>query len=101
MASFLYEFEWDPVKAQTNFNKHGLDFESAGTVFLDPLAVSIPDEEHSETEARWITLGRDATDRYVTVVHTFEPLSSERARVRLISARRPTKAEIRDYEEQQ
>ena len=56
MAAFLYEFEWDPVKAQTNFNKHGMDFERAATVFLDPLAATIPDEEHSETSfggLRW------------------------------------------------
>jgi uncharacterized DUF497 family protein len=98
MAAFLYEFEWDPVKAQTNFNQHAVDFERAATVFLDPLAITIPDEEHSETEARWITLGKDATDRYVLVVHTFE-LTNDRARIRLISARRPTKVEVRDYEE--
>ena len=57
MAAFLYEFEWDPVKAQANASKHGLDFERATTVFLDPLALTIPDDEHSETEIRWITLG--------------------------------------------
>ncbi len=100
MARFLYEFEWDPVEAQTNFKKHGLDFEQAATVFMDPLALTIPEQEHSETEARWITLGKDATDRYVLVVHRFEPMTDERARIRLISARRPTKAEIRNYEEQ-
>ena len=72
MAAFLYEFEWDPVKAQTNFHKHGLDFERAATVFLDPLALTIPDEEHSETDIRWITMGKDATGAYVLVVHTFE-----------------------------
>jgi uncharacterized DUF497 family protein len=99
MAAFLYEFEWDPVKARTIFNKHGLDFERAATVFLDPLALTIPDEEHGETEARWITLGKDATDRYTLVVHTFEQLANDRGRIRLISARRPTKAEIQDYEE--
>ena len=60
MAAFLYEFEWDPVKATTNFAKHGWDFERAATVFLDSLAVTIPDDEHSETEVRWITLGKDA-----------------------------------------
>jgi hypothetical protein len=59
MAAFLYEFEWDPVKAQTNFNKHGSDFQRAAAVFMDPLALTIPDEEHSETEARWIALGKD------------------------------------------
>ena len=100
MAAFLYEFEWDPAKANTNRIKHGLDFERAATVFLDPLAVTIPDEEHSESEVRWITLGKDAGGQYVLVVHTFEWLADERGRVRLISARRPTTAEIRDYEEQ-
>ncbi len=52
MADFLYEFQWDPAKAQTNLSKHGLDFRLAATVFRDPLAVTIPDEEHSEIEAR-------------------------------------------------
>jgi uncharacterized DUF497 family protein len=75
------------------------DFERAATVFLDPLALTIPDEEHSEAEARWITLGRDVTNRYVLLIHTFEPLADHRGRIRLISARRPTKAEIRNYEE--
>ena len=64
MAAFVYEFEWDVVKAQTNFNKHGLDFERAATVFLDPLAFTIPDEEHSETRPgglRWEKTRRTAT----------------------------------------
>ena len=53
MAAFLYQFEWDPVKAQANIGKHGMDFGRAATVFLDPLAVTIPDDEHSGGEARW------------------------------------------------
>ena len=102
MAAFFYEFDWDPVKAQANFSKHGVDFERAATVFLDPLAVTIPDEEHSETEHRWITLGKDAVGHDVLVVHTFEWLADDdRApEIRLISARKPTRAEIRDHEEQ-
>ncbi len=99
MGVFVYEFEWDPVKAHANFVKHGLDFERASTVFLDPLALTIPDEQHSELEFRWITLGRDAVGKYVLVVHTFESLPDERGRIRLISARAPTKAEIHAYEE--
>lgn len=99
MPAFLYEVEWDPAKAGTNLIKHGVDFERAATVFLDPLAVTIPDDEHSETEVRWITLGKDARGQYALVIHTFEWLPDERGRVRLISARRPTRAEIRDYEE--
>lgn len=100
MAAFRYEFEWDPIKAGTNVTKHGIDFERAATVFLDPFAVTISDEEHSESEARWITLGKDTGGQYALVVHTFEWLADERGRVRLISARRPTRAEIRAYEEQ-
>jgi len=99
MAASLYEFERDPAEANTNLNKHGVHFEGAASVFLDPLAMTIPDDEHSETEVRWITLGMDAEGQYVFVIHTFEWLVNERGRVRLISARRPTKAEIRDYEE--
>jgi len=99
MAASLYEFERDPAEANTNLNKHGVHFEGAASVFLDPLAMTIPDDEHSETEVRWITLGMDTEGQYVFVIHTFEWLANERGRVRLISARRPTKAEIRDYEE--
>ena len=71
MAAFLYEFEWDPAKAKANANliKHGLDFERAATVFQDPLAVTIPDEEHSETEVRWITLGKDSSGQPIRARH--------------------------------
>jgi uncharacterized DUF497 family protein len=82
------------------FRQARVDFERAATVFLDPLAVTIPDDEHSATESRWITLGKDTGGRDVLVVHTFEWLADDRSRVRLISARKPTRAEIRDYEEQ-
>ena len=99
MAAFRYEFEWDRTKARTNLDKHGLNFEQAATVFLDPLALTLLDDEHGETETRWATIGRDRTGSYVLVVHTFEELTHNRGRVRLISARRPTKAEIRNYEE--
>jgi len=77
-----------------------LDFERAATVFLDPLALTTPDEQHSETGSQWITLGKDATDQYVLVVYTFEPLPGDRGRIRLISARRPTKTEVHNYEEE-
>ena len=68
-------------------------------MFLNPLAVSIPDDEHSETQVRWITLGKDADGQYTLAVHTFEWLADEWGPVRLISARRPARAEIRDYQE--
>ena len=101
MASFDFEFEWDALKAQTNIAKHGVNFERATQVFLDPLALTIPDDEHSVEEARWITMGKDALNLYVLVVHTFEQSGESGARIRIISARSPTKLEVRDYEEQQ
>jgi hypothetical protein len=100
MAAFLMEFEWDPAKARINFVKHGVDFERAAEVFRDPLAITIPDEEHSLYENRWITMGRDTHDQYVLAVHTFEQIDEQTARIRMISARRPTKKETRHYEEQ-
>jgi len=100
MAAFLYEFEWDTGKERANFEKHGVHFSRATQVFRDPLALTIPDEEHSETEVRWITLGRDMIGQYVLAVHTFELLTDELGRVRLISARRPTRAEVHAYEEE-
>ena len=58
MPAFLYDFEWDPAKAKANLRKHGVDFDRAAQVFRDPLALTIPDEEHSESEVRWVTLER-------------------------------------------
>ncbi len=98
MAEALYEFEWDPVKASANLAKHGVDFERAAEVFLDPLALTISDDEHGATEPRWITIGKDVANRYVLVVHTFRRLTDDRALVRIISARKPTTTEIRSYE---
>ena len=55
----IYNFEWDPTKAQINLNKHKISFEKATTIFHDSNAISIYDEEHSYEEERWITMGLD------------------------------------------
>jgi len=65
-----------------------------------PLALTLPDIEHSQSEVRWVTLGKDAADQYVPVVHTYEQAGDHIGRIRLISARRPTKAEVPMYEEE-
>jgi len=49
---FQYRFEWDPIKAWRNLNEHSIAFERAATVFLDPEALSVFDEEHSQDEAQ-------------------------------------------------
>ena len=84
-ARFTYYFEWDPVKASQNRRNHRVDFESAATVFHDPLSLSRFDDEHSETEERWATIGRASNATLLVVV-------------RIISARAATKHEQRDYE---
>jgi len=70
-AHFEFHFEWDAAKAAGNRRKHGVSFELAATVFRDPLMISIPDEEHSETEERWITMGQAENSKLLLVVHTY------------------------------
>jgi uncharacterized protein len=96
----IYEFDWDAAKAAGNFAKHGVSFEEAMAVFADPLALSRPDTDHSIGEERWITIGQGSDLKLAVVVHTFLEYDPNRAAVRIISARRPTKREQRQYEEE-
>jgi hypothetical protein len=94
-----YTFEWDPVKAKENLRKHRLSFDRAAEVLLDPLAISIFDEEHGEGEERWVTIGRDTRGSVLILTHTFAEISQAECRVRIISARKAAKGETRQYEE--
>jgi len=94
---FLYQFEWDPRKARQNFSKHSVAFERAATIFLDPMSLSEFDEEHSQTENRWITLGLDRTGTLLVVCHSYHEETESSARIRLISARKATKNEVKQY----
>ena len=95
---FTYEFEWDPSKARDNLKKHKIAFERTATIFLDPDALSEFDEEESRHEDRWITLGLDRTGVLLVVCHTYREETETGARIRLISARKPTKNEAKNYE---
>jgi hypothetical protein len=88
------EFEWDAKKAEANHADHGIDFEEALTVFRDPLARIFEDEEHSEDEPREVLIGHSVKQRLLLVCFTVRG-----ARVRIISARRATRLERKDYEE--
>jgi uncharacterized DUF497 family protein len=94
-----FEFDWDPAKAESNRRKHGVVFEDAMGVFADPLALSRLDEESGQGEERWVTIGRNPASNLLLVVHTYIELSADRAVIRIISARRPTRREVRQYEE--
>jgi uncharacterized DUF497 family protein len=88
-------FEWDRRKAASNLSKHGVSFPEASTVFLDPLALTYPDPDHSRDEERFLTFGRSTRGRDLVVAHT-EP---DEQVVRIISARQTTRRENHGYEE--
>lgn len=94
-----YTFEWNPSKAKRNTQKHNISFERATEVFLDPMAISLFDEEHSDKEERWITIGTNSFEMVVVVVHTFREVSAEETIIRIISARKATKNEMKQYKE--
>jgi uncharacterized DUF497 family protein len=94
-----YHFEWDPTKAQRNLAQHNISFRRATMVFRDPQMVSIFDEEHSQTEDRWITLGRDEYGIVLVVIHTFRQFEESSWVIRIISARKATQHEWAQYEE--
>jgi len=99
MTTMQYQFEWDSVKARANQTKHGVTFEQAATVFSDPMALTIFDEEDSTSdEDRWVTLGQANGQHYLVVVHTYRNQKNDRVIIRMISARHATKHEIKQYE---
>ena len=87
-------YEWDAKKARGNRRKHRISFEEAATVFLDPLALTFPDPDHSIGEEREITIGRSGRQQVVFVSHC-----RRGDRVRIISARKTTGGERKQYEE--
>lgn len=97
MFDSTYEFDWDDDKAAANFSKHGVSFTAAMSVFFDPLAMTRYDDEHSEAETRWVTLGQGHGGTLLLVVHTYTALGTDRALIRLISARRPTRREAQQF----
>jgi uncharacterized DUF497 family protein len=84
---------WDPAKARANLKKHGVRFADAELVLFDPSALTIEDKD-SETQQRFVTIGRDATGTVLVVVHAYQDEG-----IRLISARRASRKEIHVYEE--
>ena len=87
------EFEWDDEKARKNIKKHGVSFEEAATIFNDPKIATISDPDHSETEERFVSLGMSFIQRLLAVIHT-----ERNERIRLISARKATMMERKNYE---
>jgi hypothetical protein len=87
-------FEWDPEKAKRNIKLDGISFDEASTAFGDSLSLTIYDPLHSDKEDRFVLIGNSYKNRLLVVVHT------ERGnKIRIISARKATKKERKQYEE--
>ena len=86
-------FDWDDAKARSNWAKHRVSFEEATTVFVDPLAMTLDDPDHSVDENRYITFGLSDFGRLLVVSHT-----DDDGVIRIISARTATPRERRSYE---
>ena len=87
-------FEWDEKKAKQNLLKHKVSFDEASTAFADPFSLTIYDPLHSDEEDRYVLLGKSYKNRLIVVVHT-----ERNDRIRIISARKATKNEKKQYEE--
>ncbi len=90
----VLRFEWDPKKAGRNLAKHGVSFEEAATVFGDPLGRIVDDPRHSVGEQRYVLLGRSERQRLLAVM-----FAEREEAIRLISVRKTTRREWREYEE--
>jgi len=91
-------FEWDPAKARANVAKHGVSFDEAATIFIDPEALDGPDVRHSIQESRWLRIGRAVTGRVLTVAYTGRRSADGEEVVRIISARRASHKERSAYD---
>ncbi|MCZ6781096.1 MAG: BrnT family toxin [Nitrospirae bacterium] len=87
-------YEWDPAKAAANVRKHGVSFAEVASVFLDPLALTFDDPDHSDEEHREITIGVSSRERVIFVSHCVRG-----DRIRIISARKATQRERKQYAE--
>jgi hypothetical protein len=85
-------FQFNPTKAANNLRKHGVSFADAEGVFLDPLAIHREDPD-AEGEERFVAVGLASAGQSLVVVYALRD-----DEIRVISARRATRREVRDYE---
>lgn len=90
------KFEWDENKNSINKKKHNVSFDEAKTVFYDENALIIDDPEHSEQEERFIMLGTSSKANLLVVCHCYRQSDTI---IRIISARKATKTETKQYYE--
>jgi uncharacterized protein len=87
-------FEWDETKAKDNLRKHKVSFDEGKTIFNDLFLLTYRDIDGSETEERYIDIGLSAKNRVLVFIHT-----ERQSKIRIISCRKATARERRQYEE--
>ena len=90
----MISFDWDDNKNKINISKHHVSFEEASTVFYDENALVRDDPDHSEAEDRFLILGFSASANMLIVSHCYREDDNI---IRIISARRATKNETKQY----
>ena len=90
----MIRIEWSKQKNRLKVVKHRVDFSEAKTIFDDPLQLTLSDPDHSFDENRYITLGTSIENQLLIIAHTFE-----NDKIRIITARKPTRGERLNYEE--
>ena len=90
----MLKFEWDEAKNQSNIQKHGISFQEASSVFFDDEALIITDDDHSESEERFILIGFSYKANLLVVCHCYRQSDSI---IRIISARKATQTERKEY----
>ena len=91
------EFEWDEKKNNINIKKHGISFEEAIMVFYDDDAIVFDDPDHSIEENRFLIIGMTDKDKICILSHCYR---DNEDKIRIISARKAEKGEIRVYNKQ-
>ncbi len=92
------EFRWDENENEKNRKKHGVSFEDAAEVFDDPLHVSILDHRFDYFDERWITMGSTKKGNVIVVGHLYYLTQEGEEIIKIITARKATKKEIKQYE---
>jgi len=94
----MIKFEWDKEKNKLNKKKHEITFEEAEGVFYDDFGIIIEDPDHSIDEERFIIIGLSEEERILIVCHCYREKNEI---IRIISARKATKAEKQQYYKQE
>ena len=86
-------FEWDSLKAISNFKKHGIDFFEASTIWSDQNGIDLLNTDGSD-EIRWVRIGHSVKARLLVTVYVEKNIDT----IRIISSRKATNKERQFYD---